>query len=161
MCCMQFVSSAQDSTKIDTTKKNTTNSFISNLKTRNVILSTNMVELLVKGPNLMYEQVIRGNKGITAKLVYDVSPDINMIYLESSYRYYFWKPNGDRLLTGLSAGPYVKLTQQLSGKKRFVFGVGAEAAFKWIWYDHYVLEPSVTISYPYLFDLRIGFGYAF
>lgn len=125
------------------------------------ILTTNVIELLVKGPNIMYEQIINGNKGLTAKLVYDVSPDVNMLYLESSYRWYIWKPLGDRPLTGFAVGPYLKMTQQLSGNARFTIGIGGEAAFKWIWYKHYVLEPSITLSYPYIFDLRLGMGYAF
>jgi len=157
MCIATFALKAEVANNSDTTANN----LISQLNSRHVVLSTNVIELLVKRPNIMYEQVIRGKNGLTAKIVYDRAPEVNMLYLESSYRWYIWKPLGNRPLTGLAVGPYLKMTQQLSGDAKFTIGVGGEAAFKWIWYEHYVLEPSITLSYPYIFDLRLGFGYAF
>jgi hypothetical protein len=157
MCIATFTLKAAEINKSDTLAK----TIISQLNSRHTVLSTNIIELLVKGPNIMYEQIINGSKGLTAKLVYDVSADDNMLYLESSYRWYIWKPNGEKALTGLAVGPYLKMTQQLGGTGKFTIGAGAEAAFKWIWYEHYALEPSITLSYPYVFDLRLGFGYAF
>jgi hypothetical protein len=161
MCTLTIRSMAQEPAKIDTTKHDVTNSLITGLTNHSSILSSNVVELLLKGPNVMYEQVISGNKGITAKLVYDISPSVDLLYLESSYRWYLWKPNGDRPLTGLYAAPFLKMTQRLGGDNLFTFGLGAEAGFKWIWYEHLEFEPAVVYSYPFGFDLHLSFGYAF
>jgi hypothetical protein len=161
MCSIPLISSAQEPAKKDSTKKGTVSSIITTLETHNAVLSTNMVELLVKGPNVMYEQVINGNHGITGKLVYDLAPSVKLVYLESTYRWYLWHPNDDKPLTGLYGGPFLKMTQQTGGEKKFTFGLGATAGFKWIWIKHFELEPAVVLSYPFGFDLHLSFGYAF
>ncbi len=157
MCMSTGTLKAQDSLK----SESKIDAMLKSLAERNVSLSTNIIELLIKGPNLIYEQSINGDKGITVKMTYDIASTVDMLYLEGSYRWYIWQPMGNTPLTGLAVGPYLKMTQQLSGKGTFTIGAGGEAAFKMIFYKHYVLEPSITLSYPYIFDLRIGFGYAF
>lgn len=161
MCTIPMICSAQETVKIDSTTKDSTNAVILHLQRHNAVLSSNVLELLLKGPNVMYEQVINGTNGITAKIVYDITPEVNLIYLESSYRWYVWQPGEKRPLAGLYGAPFLKMTQQFGGDKLFTFGLGGEVGFKWIWYNHYEFEPAAVYSYPFGFDLHLGFGYAF
>lgn len=142
------------------------------VKNYNQSIGANPIGLAFGIFNAKYEQQVSAENSFTAEAIYWSFAGWSAFGVGGSYRWYLFQ-DYNKALTGFSFGPYASVgfwsfeTATWGGGTSL--GLGAEAAYKWVFDGGFMVEPLVNVNFNILsldglsyrpFGIGLVVGYA-